>query len=91
MTPLSTTETFALRQVLQSQPTTTAKVAFAWRMAAGPAFDRATRIDWRPDGTLRVQADGDAWRREVRASRSALLRRLQDLLGADVIARIDIE
>ncbi len=90
MEPLSTTEAGALRRVLESQPTTAAKIAFAWRMAAGAAFERATRIDWRPDGTLSVRADGEAWRKEVRIARGALLHRLQDLLGAGVITRIDI-
>ncbi|HXT71850.1 MAG TPA: DciA family protein [Vicinamibacterales bacterium] len=90
MEPLSTTEASALRRVLESQPTTLAKIAFAWRMTAGAAFDRATRIAWTGDGTLYVHPEGEAWRREVGAARGALLRRLQDLLGADVIARISI-
>ena len=91
MEPLSTTETSALRRVLEAQPTTPAKIAFAWRMAAGAAFDRATRIEWRPDGTLRVAADGAAWRLELRVARGQLLRRLQDLLGETVVARLEIE
>jgi hypothetical protein len=40
---------------------------------------------------LRVRADGDAWKREVRIARSVLLRRMQDLLGPEVVARIVIE
>ena len=91
MESLNTTEADALRRVLESQPTTPAKVAFAWRMTAGAAFDRATRVAWPGDGTLYVHAEGEAWRREVRAVRGALLRKMQDLLGADVIARIDID
>jgi hypothetical protein len=91
MEPLSTTENAALRRVLESQPTTPAKVAFAWRMAAGLALGRATTIEWRPEGVLRIRASGDAWRREVRSARGVLLRRMQDLLGGDVIARIEIE
>lgn len=91
MEPLSTTENAALRRVLESQPTTPAKVAFAWRMAAGAGLDRATAIEWRPDGVLRIRAGADAWRREVRSARGVLLRRMQDLLGGDVVARIEIE
>jgi hypothetical protein len=90
MEPLSTTESAALRRVLEAQPTTPAKIAFAWRMSVGAALDRATRTEWR-DGVLRVRADGDAWKREVRVARGVLLRRMQDLLGAEVVARIVIE
>jgi len=89
--PLSALETATLRELLGTQPTTAAKVAFAWRIAAGPAFDRATRTTWRDEGVLCVHPNGDAWRREVRAARVMLLKRLQDLLGANVIARLDIE
>lgn len=91
MEPLSTTENTALRRLLESQPTTPAKVAFAWRMAAGPALGRATAIDWRPEGVLRIRASGDAWRLEVRSARGVLLRRMQDLLGGEVVARIEVE
>jgi len=90
MEPLSTTETAVLRRVLEAQPTTPAKIAFAWRMSAGPALGRATTIEWK-DGVVRVRADGEAWKREVRVARGVLLGRMQDLLGPDVVARIVIE
>ena len=61
MEPLSTTESAVLRRVLEAQPTTPAKIAFAWRMSAGPALGRATTIEWR-DGVVRVRADGEAWK-----------------------------
>ena len=91
MQPLSALETETLRHLLGTQPTTPAKVAFAWRMAAGPAFGRATEAMWRADGVLLVRPRGDAWRREVRAARPMLLKRLQDLLGSEVVARLEIE
>ena len=90
MEPLNTTESAALRRVLEAQPTTPAKIAFAWRMSVGAALDRATKTDWR-DGVLRVRADGEAWKREVRVARGVLLRRMQDLLGPEVVSRIVIE
>ena len=90
MEPLSTTVSAVLRRVLEAQPTTPAKIAFAWRMSAGPALGRATTIEWR-DGVVRVRADGEAWKREVRVARGMLLRRMQDLLGPEVVARIVIE
>ena len=90
MEPLSTTESAALLRVLEAQPTTPAKIAFAWHMSAGPSLGRATTIEWR-DGIVRVRADGEAWKREVRIARGVLLRRMQDLLGPEVVARIVIE
>ena len=90
MEPLNTTESAVLRRVLEAQPTTPAKIAFAWRMSVGPALGRATTIDWR-DGIVRVRADGEAWKREVRIARGVLLRRMQDLLGPEVVVRIVIE
>jgi hypothetical protein len=91
MEPLNATATAALRHLLQTQPISPAKVAFAWRMAAGPAVDRATSTNWRSDGVLVVRAAADAWRREVKGARHLLLQRLQELLGRDVIVRIDVE
>jgi predicted nucleic acid-binding Zn ribbon protein len=90
MHQLSTVESAALRRVLESQPMSAAKVAFAWRMSAGPAVDRATTTQWR-DGVLFVRASADAWKKEIRIARGVLLGRLQDLLGADVVARLEIE
>ena len=91
MEPLGATANAALRRLLDGQPTTAAKVAFAWRMAVGPTVDRATATDWRSNGVLVVRSHGEAWRRELWATRSMLLRRMQDLLGADVIARLEVE
>lgn len=91
MHSLSTTETGALKQVLNSQPASPAKVAFAWRMTVGAALARATETTWQPDGILRIRASGEAWKREVRAVRGVLLRRLQELLGADVVVKIEVE
>ena len=67
-----------LREILASQPTTEAKVLFAWRMAAGPAMARAARAAWTPDGTLRLtpasgagegpgQARAEIWRARAKS------------------------
>jgi len=90
MEPLHTTATHALRHLLDGQPTSPAKVAFAWRMAAGPALARAADPEWR-DGVLVVRAHADAWRKELRHARPVLTTRLQELLGPDVIKKIVIE
>jgi hypothetical protein len=79
-----------LRDLLSSQPTTAAKVLFAWRLAAGPAMARAAHAAW-ADGTLRLAPADPAWRRELQRARPVLLDRLRHWLGAEVIQAIVIE
>ncbi len=80
-----------LRRVLASQPTTPAKVAFAWRMAAGAALVARGDPYWREDGVLVVRASSDAWRREVRRATPMLLAHVSELVGGDVVRKIVIE
>jgi hypothetical protein len=79
----------ALAAVLRKAPLTSEKVAFAWRLTVGPAVERATAIDLR-DGVLYVRARDASWRREVERSAGLIRRRLQMLLGADALRRVDI-
>jgi predicted nucleic acid-binding Zn ribbon protein len=90
MEPLSSTAAPALRALLNDQPTTSAKVTFAWAIVAGPALARASTPVWSGDGTLYVRARSDAWRSELRRSKPVLLQRLNHLLGADVVRRLDV-
>lgn len=90
MESLHITATHALRLLLDGQPTTPAKVAFAWRMAAGAALARGTEPDWR-DGVLVVRARTEAWRKELRHARPILTARVQELVGPDVVKKIVIE
>lgn len=84
------TATEVLRDLLSKQPTTTAKVLFAWRMAAGSSLSRAAHAEW-TDGTLRLAPATAAWRKELLRARPVLLERLRHWLGADVIQAIVIE
>jgi len=88
--PLHATAGPALRTILDGQPTTPAKVTFAWQIAAGAALARATTCTWSTDGTLTVRASNESWRREVRRARPLLVARLNSLLGAGVVDRLDI-
>ena len=81
----------AVRRLLADQPDTAAKVAFAWKIAAGPAVGRATETSWRAGGVLVIKARTEAWRREVRGACPLLLRRLQDLLGPGVVTRVQVD
>ena len=91
MRPAQTTATQAYRALLAAHPTTAAKIAFAWHLAAGPALGRAGTAAWTPDGTLRVRARDAAWLREMRRARPIITERLNELLGAGVVQRIVIE
>ncbi|HUL71942.1 MAG TPA: DciA family protein [Vicinamibacterales bacterium] len=90
MQSIRDTASAAVRDLLASQPTTAAKVAFAWQVAAGPAMARASRASW-ADGTLRVVPRDAAWRREIQRARSMLSARLSQLLGPDVIRSIVVD
>jgi len=80
-----------LRRMLASQPTTPAKVAFAWRMAAGSALGRAGDPTFREDGVLIVQTSSDAWRREMLRATPMLLSRVRELVGGDVVRKLVIK
>jgi hypothetical protein len=90
MQPIRDTSADALRDLLSRQPTTAAKVLFAWQLAAGTAMARSARAAW-ADGTLRLAPVDPAWRRELQRARPVLLDRLRHWLGADVIQSIVIE
>lgn len=84
-------ETEALRRLLEAQPTSSAKIAFAWRMAAGSALANAADVEWRDNGVLVVRAKTPAWLQELRHARPILTTRIADLLGPDVVRRFVIE
>jgi predicted nucleic acid-binding Zn ribbon protein len=89
---LRSAATEALRRLLDSQPTSSAKVGFAWRMAAGPALANAVDTEWRDDdGVLRVRAKTPTWLKELRHARPILTVRIAAMLGPDVVKKLVIE
>jgi hypothetical protein len=80
----------ALASVLRNTPLTPGKVAFAWRVAVGPAVDQATTPELR-EGTLYVRAKDRAWQREVERSIGLIHTRLRALLGEQVVRIIEVE
>ena len=81
----------ALKTLLDGQPTTNAKVTFAWTIAAGPALARAASVTWSDNGTLHVVARTEAWRHELARARPLIARRIADLVGQEVVRRIEID
>ena len=70
-------------------PLTRDKVAFAWRIAVGPAVDRATTVDLR-DSVLYVSAKDPAWQQEIKRSMPLIQERLTALLGDRAVRKIQL-
>ncbi len=87
MESASTTSSLAtqsIREMLARQPLSEAKVVFAWRVTAGPAFSRAAKATF-ADGTLTVRTPSAAWRKEIERAAPLLKERLAGLLGKNVV------
>jgi len=91
MKPLQQASLPVLRRLLAGQPTTAAKIGFAWQVVAGAPLARHGSLDWRDDGVLHIRPTGAVWGRELRANRDVLLERLHELLGRNVVTRLVID
>jgi predicted nucleic acid-binding Zn ribbon protein len=78
-----------LAEVLEKAPLCPEKVDFAWRAAVGPAIARVTRVSLDDGGVLRVTSNDAHWKTEVKRSSKLILARLETLLGAGVVRRLD--
>ncbi|MCC7007367.1 MAG: DUF721 domain-containing protein [Acidobacteria bacterium] len=90
MLPLDHAALGALRAILDAQPLTDAKVMFAWTIAAGPALARAATVARGEDGVVRVRPASVAWQREIQRAVPLLRSRMADLLGPDVVEKLDV-
>ena len=89
MRPLSHVIPSALLHLLRDAPLSNGKVGFAWRTSVGPAMERATAV--RLEGTrLLVDASSAQWAREVKRASPIILKRLQEMLGAETVERIEV-
>jgi hypothetical protein len=78
-----------LTEVLKNAPLCSEKVAFAWRAAVGPAIARVTQVSLSDDGVLHVTSSEPHWKKEVKRSSTLILARLDSLLGAGVVRRLE--
>lgn len=78
-----------LIEIVRRQPTTPAKVDFAWRTAVGAAMARAARVTLDAEGTLLIEPADAYWRHEIEQSLSVVRARLENLLG-DALVRITV-
>jgi predicted nucleic acid-binding Zn ribbon protein len=88
--PLNAAAPGVIRTLLARGPMSDGKFEFAWRTAVGPAMERVTKAALREDGTVEVQVDGAAWRKEVRRSQPVILAKLQGLLSDSVVKKVKV-
>ena len=89
MHPLTHALPGALVELLRGSPISDGKVTFAWKAAVGPAFERVTHVKLE-HRVLLVETASAQWSKEVMRSSPVILKRLQMLLGADVVDRIEV-
>ena len=78
-------------EVIRKAPLTDEKVAFAWRLAVGPAVGKSTTVRLAEDGTLYVRAESQAWIDSIRASIGLIRSRLAHYLGDHAVKRVSYE
>ncbi len=89
MRPLTHAVPGAIADLLRDAPLSDGKVAFAWKVAVGPAMDSATAI--KLEGTLLlIDVANEQWAREIRRSSGVILSRLGTLLGRDTVTEIKV-
>ena len=89
MEPVHSLMSSAVARLVRPAPLSPEKVAFAWRAAVGPAVSRVTRVRLNGLlGALEVIVDDDRFGDELERSAATVLRRLQNLLGADAVERL---
>jgi predicted nucleic acid-binding Zn ribbon protein len=64
-------------------------VTFAWKAAVGPAIERVTNVKLERR-VLLVETPSAQWSKEVMRSSPVILKRMQSLLGVDVVERIEV-
>jgi hypothetical protein len=89
MRQLSQAVPAALAEILRAAPLSDGKVTFAWNAAVGPALERVTSV--KLEGrVLLVDTAGALWSREIMRSSPVILGRLQALLGAGTVEKIEV-
>ena len=87
MLPIQRFSGGVLAELVRRQASSPARTAFAWQLVVGSTLARMTSVEVRGT-TLHVTAKDARWRGEIDRARPAILPKLQQLLGADVITKI---
>ena len=91
MEPVQSLMSGAVARLVRPAPLSPEKVLFAWRAAVGPSVSRVTRVRLASHGVLDVIVDDDRFGDELARSAPMVLGRLQELLGADTVRRLDVK
>ncbi len=75
--------------ILRKAPMSDEKVSLAWRLAVGPAIAKVTTVRLVADGTLHIKAESQAWIDAMRKSTSLIHLRMGDLLGEQLVKRLE--
>jgi predicted nucleic acid-binding Zn ribbon protein len=76
-------------EILRKAPLSDEKVTLAWRLAVGPQIAKVTSVRLVADGTLHIKTDSQAWIDAVRKSNSLIQIRMGDLLGENLVKRLE--
>ena len=87
MNPIQSFSSGVLAEVIRRQPASKARTDFAWQLAVGPALARVTTVTL-TEGTLTVTARDERWLKEIVRAREIILQKMQHLLGANAIRKI---
>ena len=87
--PLGQAVPNAITTLLRNTPMSPGKMQFAWKVAVGAAMDRGTFVRLE-GGHLLVEAKTAAWAKEVSRSSRIILKRLQTLLGPEVVTELTV-
>jgi len=89
MVPLQNFATGVLAEVIRRQPPSQARTSFAWTVAVGPGLARSTTATL-SGAVLTVRTRDPRWAKEVERAADTILKRMQHLLGAGNVVRIEI-
>lgn len=87
MRPIQDFSSSVLADILRRQPPSPARTALAWQMVVGPGLARATSVEM-VGTTLRVRSADPRWLNEIDRAKSAIVPRLQALLGPDQLSTL---
>jgi predicted nucleic acid-binding Zn ribbon protein len=90
MEPIQSLLSAAVARMVRPAPLSVEKVLFAWRVSVGTAVARVTRVRLTGDRVLEVELDDGRFGDELSRSAPVILRKVQDLLGADAVDRVAI-
>ena len=81
----------ALVALFRQGPMSQAKLEAAWRVAVGDALNRVSTVRLQPDGSIAVLAADSRWKRELKRSSGMIAARLENLLGPDVVGKLQVK